>query len=73
MVWGAIVVSLVNGIAFVAAIVMAFMKTDQTNMNLLVGAIIAMMTSTSTFWVGGHAIATANRQAMMMARREDHK
>lgn len=54
-IWGAFGVSVVSGTTFVVALVIAYMSADQTNMALMIGAVIANMSSVLAFWVGTNA------------------
>jgi hypothetical protein len=66
MIWGAIVFSLVNGIAFSVALILAFVKGDQNNLNLLIGAVIAGFSNVGAFWLNRSSDASATRAALQL-------
>lgn len=64
MIWGTISVSVLIAGGFVTALVLAFVKGDQTNLNLLIGAVIAQFSSVVTYWLGGTATSTSATRAL---------
>jgi hypothetical protein len=49
---GAILVSAINSVTFLAALVVAYMAADQANLGLLIGAVIANMSAVISYWLG---------------------
>jgi len=52
MLWGAVVISGLVTLAFAVALILAFIKGDAANLNLLIGAVIAQTSSVVSFWIG---------------------
>jgi hypothetical protein len=55
MVWGAIVISTLVSLAFMAALVIAYLTHDTGSQQQLVNAIIVMFATVVAFWVGSSA------------------
>jgi uncharacterized membrane protein len=55
MTWGAIVTSVVAGIAFIVALTIAYMSKDQSNLGVLVGIVGGGFNTTIGFWLGSSA------------------
>lgn len=55
LLWGAIVISVLNSLAFLGSLLIAYLSKDQANLALLIGAVIANMASTLSFWIGSTA------------------
>ena len=64
MVWGAIAVSVLTAGAFSTALILAFLKGDQTNLNLLIGAVIANFSTVTTYWLGSSSDSRAATRAL---------
>lgn len=52
---GAIVMSTLASLAFGGALVMAYLSTDQANLELLVGAVVSNFSTAVSFWLGSSA------------------
>ncbi len=50
--YGAIVVSVLVTIAFLVALGVAYLSKDQSNLGLLIGAVIAQFSGVVSYWVG---------------------
>lgn len=64
MMLGAIIVSIANSLAFFAALVISYLSKDQTNLGLLIGAVIANSTTVVAFWLGS-SIGSAHKTDLM--------
>jgi hypothetical protein len=64
---GAILVSLVNGLAFLVALLVAFLSHDGTNLALLIGAVIANASTTISFWLGSSAGSARKTELLAQA------
>jgi len=52
MLWGAVIISALVTLAFAVALILAFIKGDASNLNLLIGAVIANTSSVISYWIG---------------------
>jgi len=55
MAWGAVTASVLTSVAFIIALVIAWMAKDQSNLSLLVGAVVANFTTAVGYWLGSSA------------------
>jgi len=55
MLYGAIVISGLNMVAFLGAFGVAFFLKDSNNLTLLIGAVIANASTAISFWLGSSA------------------
>ena len=52
---GQVVTSILASVAFLAALIVAYLADDKTDLTLIIGAIIANFTTTVTYWLGSSA------------------
>ena len=53
--YGAIFVSGLNAVAFLAALLVAYLAKDTGNLTLLIGAVVANFSTAVAFWLGSSA------------------
>lgn len=62
---GAIAVSVLACITFLAALIIAYMSKDQSNLALLIGAVISQFSTIVSFWVGSSAGSQRKDSALL--------
>jgi ABC-type uncharacterized transport system permease subunit len=73
MVWGAIITSILASLAFMAALVIAYLTHDTASQQQLVGAIIATFATVVAFWVGSSAGSQKKDERAADSPREQNR
>ena len=65
---GAIIVSVATSLAFFLALAVAYLKNDETNIGLMIGAVIANSTTVVGFWLGSSI--SSQQKTDLLARQQ---
>jgi uncharacterized membrane protein YjjP (DUF1212 family) len=63
--WGAIIVSILACIAFAAALFIAYLSKDQTNLSMLMGVVAGGFNTVVAFWLGSSAGSQKKDEALI--------
>lgn len=69
MMLGAIAVSLANSLAFLTALIIAYINHDTASLGQLIGAVIANATTVVSFWLGSSAGSARKTDIIAAATR----
>ena len=64
----AIIVSVATSLAFFLALAVAYLKNDETNIGLMIGAVIANSTTVVGFWLGSSI--SSQQKTDLLARQQ---